>query len=47
MKEYNKIQVDRKKCIIHVPKGSLELYRKAPEWKEFENIVEYKKDSLS
>ena len=33
--------VDRKKCIIHVPKGSLELYRKAPEWKEFENIVEY------
>ena len=33
--------VDRKKCIIRVPKGSLELYRKAPEWKEFENIVEY------
>ena len=33
--------VDRKKCIIHVPKGSLELYRKAPEWKEFENIMEY------
>ena len=33
--------VDKKKCIIRVPKGSLELYRKATEWKEFENIVEY------
>ena len=41
MKEYNKIRIDRKKCIIRVPKGSLELYRRAPEWKEFENIVEY------
>ena len=41
MKEYNKIRIDRKKCIIRVPKGSLELYKKAQEWKEFENIVEY------
>ena len=32
--------VDRKKCIIRVPKGSVELYKKALEWKEFENIVE-------
>jgi len=31
MKEYNNIQVDRKKCIIRVPKGSLGLYRRAPE----------------
>ena len=33
--------VDRKKCIIRVPKGSLNLYKEAREWKEFENIVEY------
>ena len=33
--------VGRKKCIIRVPKGSLNLYKEAREWKEFENIVEY------
>ena len=33
--------VDRKKCIIRVPKGSLNLYKEAREWKEFENMVEY------
>ena len=32
--------VDRKRCIIKVPKGSIELYKKALEWKDFENIVE-------
>ena len=32
--------VDKKKCIIHVPEGSVELYKEAKEWKEFENIVE-------
>ena len=32
--------VDRKKCIIRVPKGSVELYKNNQEWKEFENIVE-------
>lgn len=32
--------VDKKKCIIRVPKGSIRLYKKAHEWKEFENIVE-------
>lgn len=32
--------VDKKKCIIRVPKGSVELYKEAKEWKEFENIVE-------
>ena len=32
--------VDKKKCIIRVPKGSVELYKEAREWKEFENIVE-------
>lgn len=31
--------VDKKKCIIRVPAGSVELYKKAHEWKEFENIV--------
>ena len=33
-------EVDKKKCIIRVPKGSVELYKEAKEWKEFENIVE-------
>ena len=33
--------VDIKKCVLRVPKGSVELYHKAFEWKEFENIVEY------
>ena len=32
--------VDKKKCIIHVPRGSVELFKKAHEWKKFENIVE-------
>lgn len=32
--------VDRKRCVIKVPKGSVGLYKKALEWKEFENIVE-------
>ena len=33
--------VDKKKCIIRVPNGSMNLYKKAHEWKEFENIVEF------
>lgn len=33
--------VDKKKCIVRVPKGSVELYKTAHEWKEFENIVEF------
>ena len=32
--------VDKKKCFIRVPKGSVELYKEAKEWKEFENIIE-------
>ena len=32
--------VDKKKCIIRVPKGSVELYKEAYEWKEFSNIIE-------
>lgn len=32
--------VDKKKCIIRVPKGCVDLYKNAREWKEFENIVE-------
>ena len=32
--------VDKKKCVIRVPKGSVELYKEAKEWKEFEKIVE-------
>ncbi len=33
-------EVNKQTCIIRVPKGSVELYRQAKEWKEFENIVE-------
>lgn len=32
--------VDRKKCIIRVPKGCVDLYKNAHEWKKFENILE-------
>ena len=32
--------IDKKKCIICVPKGSVDLYKEAKEWKVFENIVE-------
>ena len=32
--------VDKKKCIVRVPNGSVELYKDACEWKEFSNIVE-------
>ena len=32
--------VDKKKCIVRVPKGSVELYKDACEWKEFNNIIE-------
>lgn len=32
--------VDMKRCIVKVPKGSADLYKKALEWKEFEYIVE-------
>lgn len=35
------VGVDRKKCIIRVPKGYVKLYRKADEWKEFQCIVEF------
>ena len=33
-----------KRCIMKVPIGSVDLYKKALEWKEFENIVEYDND---
>lgn len=32
--------VNKQTCIIKVPKGSVDLYKQAKEWKEFENIVE-------
>lgn len=31
--------VDRRSCIISVPKGSVDKYRNAEGWKEFQNIV--------
>lgn len=33
-------EVNKQTCIIRVPKGSVELYKQAKEWKEFENIIE-------
>jgi len=32
--------IDKKKCILYVPKGSLLLYLAANGWKDFENITE-------
>lgn len=32
--------VNKQTCIIRVPRGSVELYKQAKEWKEFANIVE-------
>ena len=32
--------VDKASCTLYVPKGSLEAYKAADEWKNFENIVE-------
>lgn len=33
--------VNKKTCIIRVPQGSVELYKKTEEWKNFENIVDF------
>ncbi len=32
--------VDFASCVLIVPKGSVELYKAAAQWNEFENIVE-------
>lgn len=32
--------IDKRNCILYIPKGSLEAYRNADEWKDFETIVE-------
>ncbi len=32
--------VDKEKCFLYVPMGSREKYLNAPEWKDFENIIE-------
>ncbi|MGE5393693.1 MAG: leucine-rich repeat domain-containing protein [Candidatus Saccharibacteria bacterium] len=39
--------VDKVNCILHVPSGSAELYKAAPEWQAFTNIVEGPGLSLS
>lgn len=33
-------EVDKSKCVIHVPKGRVKAYRKAEGWKEFKNITD-------
>lgn len=32
--------VNKQTCIIRVPRGSVDLYKQAKVWKEFENIIE-------
>ena len=34
-------EVDKQKCILYVPQGTLQDYRLADVWGDFENIVEY------
>lgn len=34
-------KIDRKNCKLVVPKGSVQLYKSAPQWREFFNISEY------
>ena len=33
--------LDNTKCILYVPQGTLQDYRLADVWRDFENIVEY------
>lgn len=33
-------QIDLTKCVLYVPEGSGELYAKASQWRDFENIIE-------
>jgi serine protease inhibitor len=37
--------IDKNNCILYVPFGSENNYRKSPEWKDFKNIVEVESDS--
>ncbi len=32
--------IDKKVCVLHIPKGSKEAYRNAQHWNEFQNVVE-------
>lgn len=32
--------IDKKSCVLHIPKGSKEAYRNAKYWNEFQNVVE-------
>ena len=36
----NSIAFERKDCILYIPKGSLDAYLKAEEWKDFGTIIE-------
>lgn len=38
---YALYKIDRKNCKLVVPKGSVQLYKSAPQWREFFNISEY------
>lgn len=33
------LNVDKTKCVLHVPAGSIDLYRAAPGWSDFINIL--------
>lgn len=38
-------EVDKENCILYVPKGTAIMYRSAPEWMKFVNIVEYETEN--
>ena len=39
--------IDISKCVLYVPKGSLEAYKSAPVWQDFPNIVEMDKETAA
>ena len=32
--------IDKQKCVLHVPNGTIDAYKEANEWKDFFNIID-------
>ena len=45
--DYTFNRVNKSKCVLYVPKGSLEAYKSAPVWQDFPNIVEMDKETAA